>query len=189
VAVAPSAELAAFCGFTGWIIGHAEPYRQLLSSPDAARAASEAEAAATATAFHLHVVWPQAGALYLIVEGDGEPAELGGLLAERLDDGAWTPSWMTVPGAEESPAELDAGQRSDWVVESGVEPELRRCEACQRVGVPPHRPGCAFEQRDDEHHVTQARNAGRLGPTVGLDEEDDRPIQVDEVQERELAGA
>jgi hypothetical protein len=145
-----------------------------------ARATSEAGTTASATHFVLHVLWPRDGALHLILEGDEDPADLSDLLAERLGDSDWEPQWRYVPEAEDSPAELLAGLRSEWVINMAVEPETRRCEGCQWSGVPPHRDGCEFELRDDDLQVKQEVDADQRGPTLYRDEEETERAEAEE---------
>jgi hypothetical protein len=140
-----------------------EPFERLMSDPSGAGLPAEVQSAALYTQFELHVMWPQYGALHLIVEGDGDVEELVGLASDYLAGGGWTRDVTRVWAAESTPGWLQAGEQSQWVIHQatpppmlGVEGEGRRCDLCQWSGVPPHGPPCAAEKLDDGTFTVRA---------------------------------
>lgn len=138
---------------------HGEPFDRLISDPEGAGLPGEAESAALYTDFELHVLWPQHGALHLIVEGDGEVDQLVALLTDGLAGGGWMSDVTRVPAAENPPSGLDAGAQSQWVIEQASprgasEGETRVCDLCQWSAVPPHGPGCDAEKNDGGFAIT-----------------------------------
>ena len=138
-----------------WIALHGEPFERLMSDPQHAGLPDEVQSAALYTGFELHVIWPQSGALHLIVEGDGDVEELVGLVSTYLAGGGWEAEVTRAWAAENPPEGLAAGAQAQWVIERATpplaanEPESRRCDLCQEFPVPPHGEPCDAHKRDD----------------------------------------
>jgi hypothetical protein len=122
------------------LVGPPGPYRRLLEDPNGAGFPSELESATSATGFQLHAFWPRDRVVHLIVEGDNRPEDLGELLAERIAGEGWDPRWYRVFAAEDPPADVEAGDRPEWIIERAVPPQFRSCEICRWAAIPPHRP-------------------------------------------------
>jgi hypothetical protein len=137
-------------------------YEQMLADPAAAGLRDAIELGASATGFELHLAWPEHRRLNLVVEGDADPDELGELIADQLA-GSWEPHWTRVEAAERPPADLRAGEQVAWVLQMALDPDPPVCDYCGWV-VPPHRPGCELEQRDDGREIRAASDPQEGGP-------------------------
>jgi hypothetical protein len=145
--------------------GNASAYDPLLDEVGALRATDESALATSSKGFVLHALWPQDGRLNLIVEGDEHPVELGEFLVERLAPAEWTVSSSELQPSADKAAEAGAGERRSEVV-GAVQPELRRCECCQVLGVPPHGPGCVYQRTDEGDAEWRRSRLADLGPTA-----------------------
>src|SRR5262249_31277240 len=88
-----------------------EPFDRLIEDPEQAGLPTEVQSAALYSDFELHVLWPQDGALRLIVEGDGDVEQFVGLVSDYLAGGGWEAEVTRVWSAESTPYGLEAGQQ------------------------------------------------------------------------------
>jgi hypothetical protein len=143
----------------------------LLEREGAERATKAVRMALVVRGFEEHVLWPEAGVLHAILEGD-DPEQL----SETLDAFATGFSWagngfVEVPGAEGVGIGLGGHQRSKTIIRSALEGEEIRCDFCEAMNPPPHDGGCTYAKR--EQGLTDSVS-GFLIPKSGGDIEGER---------------